>query len=99
MAKQIKQYVYQQMNELPEKTIFPNNTEKGNITRLVMHSAPGNKFIFNNNDNTPNFIMNQTGYFSLECEDYPIIALALADKENFKFGTPTIIDIVYEEEG
>lgn len=70
-----------------------NNLVEDKIVRTIgIYSTPGNKFFINKN-NLP-LIINPTGYFQLESENYPITSLVLG--EDFSFSTPTIIDIVYE---
>lgn len=78
----------------PEDNSIPeDNLVKGErVYSFGIHSLPGNIFYLNGSK----VIMNNTGNFSLNVENYPINSIKLDIDNNYTV-YPTIIDIIYEQ--
>lgn len=88
MSKQIKQFYIPNDNSIPA-----GNLVKGKrVYSFSIHSLPGNIFYLNGSK----IIMNNTGNFSLNVENYPITSIELDSNNNYTV-YPTIIDIIYEQ--
>lgn len=60
------------------------------IVSLQIYACPGSRFKINDNDD---IIMNGTGNFNLNCNDFPITSIRIHE-DNLIGTIPTIIDYV-----
>ena len=86
MARKVKQIIPLELNE--EK---PNLIEDKIVYEIGIHALPGTVFKINGGE----FVMNNTGNFSLNCEEHPITSLELTSDPSGLYSI--IIDIIYEE--
>ena len=89
----IGQKYYVSVPEIVEGTEYTDNLVAGeSIISLNIYACPGSLFKINDNSD---IIMNGTGNFSLNCEEFPITSLKI-HKNNLIGTIPTIIDYVSE---
>ena len=83
--------LYYESNPTPEEQDYSNNIIAGlAITSLNIYACPGSRFKINE---ISDIIINGTGSFSLNCNDFPITSIKM-HKNNLVNNIPTIIDYV-----
>lgn len=104
MAKHIAQLrLPEHKDEIKFIDGWSNNLLKGIATTILsIYGLPGTEFKITQNSNAHTFILNNTGLFSINCEDYPITNLQLHEKgyENIlaSAGHLLTIDYIYTTE-
>lgn len=93
MAKLFKQFI---LLKDDNNTIFEALEENQKALALGIHALPGTKIQINQSGVDDALIINSTGNFSIDCEDFPIFSIKV-DKAQLSENYPTIIDIIYEE--
>ena len=109
MVRKIKQIRFpEQSGSIVFTDGWSNNLvqDLGNVVQLGIYALPGTQFRINQDVNinsllNKELIINNSGLFSVNIEDNPIISIQLSENsyENIKEAHAIIIDLVYVERG